>query len=530
MRAPDRQQSNESSSSDPSSRRYDEDAGFECIDNLNEINYGTGHRKLGHGTYGTVIPVTFRGRAVALKQFNSIDDYHDARKEAKVIHGLKHEHIIELYAYIRAPDTVGLLLELMSGGSLFELLHKHSNIHYYADHALGWACQAANALTFMHSKHYLHRDLKPSNMLLSEDFLLLKICDFGTTDIQKSIMTDYKGSAAYMAPEVFRGGHYDFKCDIYSFGITLWEILSRTNPVESGGATNPLAILWQAHSKIRPPKILNIPAPLDDLISRCWDDEPSKRPMSEEIEQILEIMMELYGNSYQPLIDLTTGLPAHAASGLSLHNHSAPSNLDSMSGTTTPSAPPTDFDDRRHPPPVPPRPALITTHRRGNSHDLRSPSAYSTNIGMSPTINNYPPPPPSYGSPTPPPYPSGPVPFSPRRTNPTHSHNTPPSVPYGFNINNPLPPGPVYQPLPYPVPQPPGHGGHLQAPGPSGSVQPDVGWRSPTEPAPHPEYGLGNGYSDSGNSSPNGSSVYPPKDKRKKSHGFLKVIKDFTKQ
>lgn len=64
-------------------------------------------------------------------------------------------------------------------------------------------------------------------MLLTFDYVTLKLCDFGTVAELKTSMTNNRGSAAWMAPEVFRGKKYDQKCDIFSFGIWMWEMITR---------------------------------------------------------------------------------------------------------------------------------------------------------------------------------------------------------------------------------------------------------------------------------------------------------------
>lgn len=64
-------------------------------------------------------------------------------------------------------------------------------------------------------------------MLLTFDYVTLKLCDFGTVAELKTSMTNNQGSAAWMAPEVFRGKKYDQKCDIFSFGIWMWEMITR---------------------------------------------------------------------------------------------------------------------------------------------------------------------------------------------------------------------------------------------------------------------------------------------------------------
>ncbi|KNE87766.1 hypothetical protein PSTG_18843 [Puccinia striiformis f. sp. tritici PST-78] len=102
-------------------------------------------------------------------------------------------------------------------------------------HALSWTKQCAEALEYLHKmtpKPLLHRDLKPENILLADKARKVKLCDFGTVAELKTIMTKKQGPITYMAPEVMQGGKYSMKCDVYSLGITFWEILSREKPFD----------------------------------------------------------------------------------------------------------------------------------------------------------------------------------------------------------------------------------------------------------------------------------------------------------
>jgi mitogen-activated protein kinase kinase kinase 7 len=167
------------------------------------------------------------------------------------------------------------------GGSLSELMHQKRHIKYQACHVLKWAHQVASAIEFLHARGYIHRDIKPSNMLLSSNYMLLKLCDFGTVAELHTSMTNNKGTAAWMAPEVFRGKAYDQKCDIFSFGIFLWEMISRRflhfqrcskfrklRPPFDNWDLNPYAILWKVVEGRRPPPIKNCPEPIMELIER----------------------------------------------------------------------------------------------------------------------------------------------------------------------------------------------------------------------------------------------------------------------
>ena len=96
---------------------------------------------------------------------------------------------------------------------MFPVLHgnkkQESNlISYHSGHAMSWCVQCAAGVEYLHNVKphpIIHRDLKSPNLLLFSDGLILKICDFGTACNKRTIMTNNKGSAPWMAPEVFSG-------------------------------------------------------------------------------------------------------------------------------------------------------------------------------------------------------------------------------------------------------------------------------------------------------------------------------------
>lgn len=96
-------------------------------------------------------------------------------------------------------------MEYAEGGSLYNILHCSPKIPYTTDHAMSWARQCAEGVAYLHAmtpKPLIHRDLKPPNLLLVKAGTVLKICDFGTVTDKSTLMTNNKGSAAWMAPEV----------------------------------------------------------------------------------------------------------------------------------------------------------------------------------------------------------------------------------------------------------------------------------------------------------------------------------------
>lgn len=140
----------------------------------------------------------------------------------------------------------------------------------------------------MQPKPLIHRDLKSPNLLLIDGGRALKICDFGTVTVQATMMTNNKGSAAWMAPEVFAGTSYTEKCDIYSWGIILWECLARELPFKNFESV--CSIMWSVYSGHRPPLLEGCDPVIEKLMTACWDKSPLVRPsMAQVVERLQQI-------------------------------------------------------------------------------------------------------------------------------------------------------------------------------------------------------------------------------------------------
>ncbi|CAG2053695.1 unnamed protein product [Timema podura] len=268
---------------------------------------------VGKGSFGVVWKGKWRDIYVAVKHIDSEAERNAFKVEVRQLSRVSHPNIVKLYGACTQP--VCLVMEYAEGGSLYDVLHCQPRIKYSAGHAMSWALQCARGVAYLHNmqpKALIHRDLKPPNLLLIMDGKVLKICDFGTACDQQTYMTNNKGSAAWMAPEVFEGERYTEKCDVFSWGIILWEVISRRKPFGEIGGT-AFRIMWAVHQGTRPPLIAGCPRPLERLMTRkdptcphtaccsCWNKNPACRPSMDEVVHIMSSLLPLFSGHEDPV-------------------------------------------------------------------------------------------------------------------------------------------------------------------------------------------------------------------------------------
>ncbi|KPP66039.1 mitogen-activated protein kinase kinase kinase 7-like [Scleropages formosus] len=257
---------------------------------------------VGRGAFGVVCKAKWKGKDVAIKTIESESERKAFMVELRQLSRVNHPNIVKLYGSCNNP--VCLVMEYAEGGSLYNVLHGAEPLPYYtASHAMSWCLQCSQGVAYLHGmkpKALIHRDLKPPNLLLVAGGTVLKICDFGTACDIQTHMTNNKGSAAWMAPEVFEGTNYSEKCDVFSWGIILWEVITRKKPFDEIGGP-AFRIMWAVHNGTRPPLIKNLPKPIESLMTRCWSKDPSQRPSMEEIVKIMSHLMQYFPGSEEPL-------------------------------------------------------------------------------------------------------------------------------------------------------------------------------------------------------------------------------------
>lgn len=195
----------------------------------------------------------------------------ELRREADIAARLQHPRICDLAGVAADEDCFCLAYEFCEGGSLLSLLSDSSRYYDYLPIAL----DIANGMAYLHSRNVIHRDLKPSNILLTRDHRA-KIADFGMSVANTGQeLTAETGTYRYMAPEVIRHESYSSNADVYSFGICLWQLITREVPFAT---MTPIQAAYAVASGQRPPIPASTPSRLRQIITSCWDQDSHRRP------------------------------------------------------------------------------------------------------------------------------------------------------------------------------------------------------------------------------------------------------------
>eukprot|EP01089_Gocevia_fonbrunei_P014277 TRINITY_DN3876_c0_g1_i1.p1 TRINITY_DN3876_c0_g1~~TRINITY_DN3876_c0_g1_i1.p1 ORF type:complete len:497 (+),score=74.25 TRINITY_DN3876_c0_g1_i1:52-1491(+) len=151
---------------------------------------------------------------------------------------------------------------------------------------------AAKGMTYLHNSMpvIIHRDLKSHNLLVDRNFDT-KVTDFGLAkslnSTEDTVMT-FCGTMPWTAPEIFAGSGYTTKADVYSYGVVLWELITREEPYK--GMHKPQIIVGVSKEGLRPQIPVSCPSELAELMQECWAEDPHTRPLFSEILERLSQM------------------------------------------------------------------------------------------------------------------------------------------------------------------------------------------------------------------------------------------------
>ena len=198
------------------------------------------------------------------------------RSEAQAAAGLIHPNVVNVYDVGEDRGLYYMVMELVEGITLKEYIDKKGRLSH--KETISIAIQMCTGIGVAHAANIIHRDIKPQNIIISKDGKV-KVTDFGIAKATTSntISSNAMGSVHYTSPEQARGGFSDQKSDIYSIGITLYEMVTGQVPFD-GDSTVSVAIK-HLQEEITPPSeiVPDIPYSLEQIILKCTQKNGERR-------------------------------------------------------------------------------------------------------------------------------------------------------------------------------------------------------------------------------------------------------------
>ncbi|KAI9207298.1 kinase-like domain-containing protein, partial [Polychytrium aggregatum] len=260
---------------------------------------------IGRGGFGEVLTGTYFGSKVAIKRL--LGSYNNRElaeynHEIDIWKHLSHPNILPLLGACDKDDdsqvSPFMVSPFMANGTLRKYVSDNT---VTVEDKLRLLYQVASGLAYLHGRRIVHGDLKAANVLLDNSFNAV-VADFGLSSTKHTSASFNRtrihrpdgGTEGYMAPEMFDEDDpsgSSLKTDVYSFAITMYEVLNDSKPVwvtANGQAMKPAQILSQIFQNKRPKRLDGVPDDIWLLIESCWAQEPADRPSFSEILAVLE--------------------------------------------------------------------------------------------------------------------------------------------------------------------------------------------------------------------------------------------------
>lgn len=201
------------------------------------------------------------------------------RIEAQAAAGLMHPNIVNVYDVGEEGGIHYIVMELVEGITLKKYIEKKARLS--VKEAVSIAIQVSMGIEAAHNSHIIHRDIKPQNIIISKEGKV-KVTDFGIAKAATSntITSNVMGSVHYTSPEQARGGYSDEKSDIYSLGITMFEML--TGRVPFNGETTVAIAIKHIQEEMPSPRdyVSEIPICVEQIVFKCCQKSPDRRYQS----------------------------------------------------------------------------------------------------------------------------------------------------------------------------------------------------------------------------------------------------------
>jgi calcium-dependent protein kinase len=257
----------------------------------NLLDKYTVEKEIGAGGYARCLLVKNKttGQLYACKELqkNKLNNVASLKSEIQILIKLDHPNIIKLYEIYENDNYIYLVMELCTGGELFDrIIQKTEQGKQFTEKEVANIFQQMmSAINYCHSNKIVHRDLKPENLLLAsqDENSPIKVIDFGMSRIfnNKQAMFDKVGTAYYISPEVL-DGFYDEKCDIWSAGVILYILLCGYPPFNGNDDDEIFESIKKRKFVFPEAEWANISKEAKDLINKMLSD-PLTRLTAEQV-------------------------------------------------------------------------------------------------------------------------------------------------------------------------------------------------------------------------------------------------------
>ncbi|ORZ01815.1 Pkinase-domain-containing protein [Lobosporangium transversale] len=243
---------------------------------------------VGRGAYGAV----YKGienatqQVVAIKVLNldtEEDDVSDIQREIATLSQLKNcdsQNITRYHGSFLNGTKLWIVMDYAAGGSIRSLLQALNKIDEKCIAVI--AREVLQALSYLHKHGIIHRDIKAANILLTDEGRV-QLCDFGVAGqvtMNSLKRNSFVGTPYWMAPEVIKGQTYDYKADIWSLGITIYEIATGNPPFADQDPMRAMSLI----PKTRPAQLEGDWSPaMKEFVALCLHEDPIQRPSAEDL-------------------------------------------------------------------------------------------------------------------------------------------------------------------------------------------------------------------------------------------------------
>eukprot|EP00439_Symbiodinium_sp_Y106_P012243 s5599_g1.t2 len=255
-----------------------------------EDAYSLQKKPLGEGSFGSAFRATCKQtgqeRAVKAIDISNMKNPTRFQREINIAKKLDHPNVVRLYETFKDARKIYLVMELCTGGELFDRIVDEAPSGFDEAHAAKYIRQILSAICYLHAHRFAHRDVKPENFLFHDPSAesQLKIIDFGLAcQFEPGVkMSTKAGTAYYVAPEVLKGG-YDEKCDVWSAGVISFVLLCGFPPFAGDKDPEILKKVKTGTFEFRSPEWDPISQGAKNLITQMLTFDPSIRPTAEVV-------------------------------------------------------------------------------------------------------------------------------------------------------------------------------------------------------------------------------------------------------